>query len=42
MLSDYGTHRNEGTVEEPTLADALFSLRLTESILFWVHSQRPE
>lgn len=40
MLSDYGTHRNEGTVEQPTLDDALFSLRLTDSILLWVYSRR--
>ena len=39
MLSDYGTHRNEGTVEQPTLGDALFSLRLTDSILLWVYSR---
>lgn len=39
MLSDYGTHRNESTQENPTLEDALFSLRLTDSILFWVYSK---
>ena len=39
MMSDYGTHRNEQTQEVPTLADALFSLRLTDSILFWVYSK---
>ena len=39
MMSDYGTHRNEGTQEVPTLDDALFSLRLTDSILFWVYAR---
>ncbi len=39
MLSDYGTHRNESTQEIPTLDDALFSLRLIDSILFWVYSK---
>ena len=38
MMSDYGTHRNESTKETPSLADALFMLRLTDSILFWVYS----
>lgn len=40
MMSDYGTHRNEATQENPTLEDALFSLRLMDSILFWVYSKR--
>jgi hypothetical protein len=39
MMSDYGTHRNEGTVELPTIEDALFCLRLTDTILFWVYSK---
>lgn len=39
MMSDYGTHRNEATSETPTMEDALFSLRLTDSILFWVYSK---
>lgn len=39
MMSDYGTHRNESTNEIPTIEDALFSLRLTDSILFWVYSK---
>lgn len=39
MMSDYGTHRNEGAIENPTIEDALFSLRLTDSILFWVYSK---
>lgn len=38
MMSDYGTHRNEATKEVPTMSDALFMLRLTDSILFWVYS----
>ncbi|MBQ2960633.1 MAG: hypothetical protein IJE09_05365 [Oscillospiraceae bacterium] len=40
MMSDYGTHRNESTNENPTLEDALFSLRLMDSILFWVYSRK--
>ncbi|AOH43759.1 hypothetical protein BEQ56_09900 [Anaerolineaceae bacterium oral taxon 439] len=40
MMSDYGTHRNEATQENPTIEDALFSLRLMDSILFWVYSKR--
>ena len=39
MMSDYGTHRNESTIELPTVEDALFCLRLTDSILFWVYSK---
>ena len=39
MMSDYGTHRNENTIELPTVEDALFCLRLTDSILFWVYSK---
>ena len=38
MMSDYGTHRHEGTNENPTQEDALFMLRLLESILYWVYS----
>lgn len=40
MLSDYGTHRNESTQEIPSIDDALFALRLTDSILFWVYSKK--
>ncbi len=40
MMSDYGTHRNEATQENPTMEDALFSLRLMDSILFWVYSKK--
>ena len=40
MLSDYGTHRNEATQEVPSLEDALFSLRLTDSILYCVYSKK--
>ena len=39
MMSDYGNHRNENTIESPTIEDALFCLRLTDSILFWVYSK---
>lgn len=40
MMSDYGTHRNEATQENPTLEDALFSLHLMDSILFWVKKKK--
>lgn len=40
MMSDYGTHRNEATQENPTIEDALFSLRLMDSILFWIYSKK--
>lgn len=40
MMSDYGTHRNETTQENPSLEDALLSLRLMDSILFWVYSKK--
>lgn len=40
MMSDYGTHRNEGTKENPSLEDALFSLRLMDSILYWIYSKK--
>ena len=39
MMSDYGTHRNENIIELPTIQDALFCLRLTDNILFWVYSR---
>lgn len=42
MMSDYGTHRNESIQENPTLEDALFSLRLMDSILFWVYSKKKD
>lgn len=36
MMSDYGTHKDEGKVEVPTMDDALFMLRLLTCILSWV------
>lgn len=39
MMSDYGTHRNESQIEIPKIEDALFCLRLTDSILFWLYSK---
>ena len=38
MMSDYGTHRVEGTVESPSMDDAHFMLRLLTSILCWVYA----
>lgn len=40
MMSDYGTHRNESIQEKPSMEDALFSLRLMDSILFWIYSRK--
>ena len=40
MMSDYGTHRNESSVEIPTIEDALLCLRFTETILIWVYSKK--
>ena len=40
MMSDYGTHRNESTQENPTMEDALFSLRLMDCILLWIYSKK--
>lgn len=37
MMSDYGTHRNEGTVETPTHEDSLMMLRMTDDILLWIY-----
>lgn len=39
MLSDYGTHREEGTVEIPTAEDALMMIRITTDILVWVYQK---
>lgn len=36
MMSDYGTHRQENVVEQPTEEDALMMLRMTEDILIWI------
>ena len=36
MMSDYGTHRGEGSIESPQLNDALMSLRFTEAIMLWI------
>ena len=40
MLSDYGTHRQEGTVEVPSKEDSLMMLRMTEDILIWVFQKK--
>ncbi len=42
MMSDYGTHRGEGTIEIPNLPDALMMLRITEDILIWIYSRECE
>lgn len=39
MLSDYGTHREEGTVEVPTSEDALMMIRMTTDILVWIYQK---
>ena len=40
MLSDYGTHRLEGTVEVAKNEDALMMIRMTTDILVWIY-QKP-
>jgi hypothetical protein len=40
MLSDYGTHRQEGTVEVPSKEDALMMLRMTEDIMIWIFQKK--
>ncbi|PXV93776.1 hypothetical protein C8E03_102551 [Lachnotalea glycerini] len=40
MLSDYGTHRQEGTEETPSKEDALMMLRMTEDIMIWIFQKR--
>jgi len=40
MLSDYGTHRQEGTIEIPSKEDALMMLRMTEDIMVWVFQKK--
>ena len=39
MMSDYGTHRNQNNKEIPTQFDALFILRIIESIFFWMYEK---
>lgn len=39
-MSDYSNHRNENTIELPTIEDVLFCLRLTGSILFRVYHKK--
>lgn len=40
MLSDYGTHRQEGTVEVPSKEDSLMMLRMAEDIMIWVFQKK--
>lgn len=40
MLSDYGTHRQEGTIETPSKEDALMMLRMTEDIMIWIFQKK--
>lgn len=39
MLSDYGTHRLEGTVEVARNEDALMMIRMTTDILVWIYQK---
>lgn len=36
MMSDYGTHREEGTIEVPSRADALMMFRMMQDIVLWI------
>jgi len=40
MLSDYGTHRQEGSIEIPSKEDALMMLRMTEDVLIWIYQKK--
>ncbi len=40
MMSDYGTHREEGTVEIPSRADALMMFRMMQDIVLWVYQTK--
>ena len=40
MLSDYGTHSQEGTPEVLTNEDALMMIRMTTDILVWVYQKQ--
>lgn len=40
MLSDYGTHRQEGNVEVPSKEDSLMMLRMTEDIMIWIFQKK--
>lgn len=42
MMSDYGTHRGEGSIQVPKLRDALMILRMTEDILIWIYLKECE
>ena len=40
MMSDYGTHRNEGNIEIPTSEDALMMIRMMTDIVLWVYQKQ--
>ena len=40
MMSDYGTHRNEGSVEIPTSEDALLMIRMMTDIVVWIYQKQ--
>ena len=40
MMSDYGTHREEGTVETPSKADALLMFRMMQDIVLWIYQSK--
>lgn len=40
MMSDYGTHREEGTVEIPSRADALMMYRMMQDIVLWIYQTK--
>lgn len=39
MMSDYGTHRMEGTVEVAKNEDALMMIRMTSDLLVWIYQK---
>lgn len=40
MMSDYGTHRNEGNIETPTSEDALMMIRMMTDIIVWIYQKQ--
>jgi hypothetical protein len=42
MMSDYGPHREEGTIESPSKADALMMYRMMQDIVLWIYQTKEQ
>jgi hypothetical protein len=42
MMSDYGTHREEGAIESPFKADVLMMYRMTQDIVLWIYQTKEQ